>query len=85
MPSNGGGRTVYRVRPDSYYFDKLPLTVRCALTVAAFNWSSSQIYRLWRRGGGGFRTEAEIVRSIGRWDAEEIRMEQRKAVRTGRA
>lgn len=50
MTSNtytGGGR---RVRPDSYYFEKLPRRMRDALNASAFEWDSKWFYDRWNKG-----------------------------------
>ena len=40
-------------KPDLWYFDRLPPTVRAALAGAAFDWSSGWIYSQWKRGKPG--------------------------------
>ena len=75
MSSNtprGIGTSANVRKPDLWYFDRLPPTARQALANAAFDWSSGSIYNRWNKGVRGYKTGADIAKSIKSWDAGAI-------------
>jgi len=62
--SPSGGR---RVRPDSFYFDKLPRRLREALCHSSFEWDSKWFYDRW---SNGVRVDA-LIKELRKWNLRE--------------
>jgi len=54
----------YRVRPDSFYFDKLPHRLRHALSHSTFTWDSKWFYDRWNKGW----TVDHCIAELNKWN-----------------
>jgi predicted amidophosphoribosyltransferase len=53
-------------------YDNLPPTARKAFQNAVFDWAAQPVVTRWRKGQRGFRTGAEIARTVRQWDNTEL-------------
>lgn len=53
-------------------YDKLPPTARRALQDAAFCWAPQPVLTRWRKGRAGYKTGADIAKTVAKWDRSKI-------------
>lgn len=53
-------------------YDKLPPTARKALQDAVFCWAPQPIVTRWRNGSKGYKTGADIAKTVAQWDRNKL-------------
>lgn len=70
--SNSRGSYRSTIENSMAAYDKLPPSARKALQDAVFCWAPQPIVTYWRNGRKGFKTGADIAKSVAKWDRDAL-------------